>query len=63
MVRTYLYCIGYAKSISVKEVIESRLNKDQLLIFWRISEFLIFISGASGIFSGMYCVFKKFKLI
>jgi hypothetical protein len=50
-------------SISANEIIENKLNKDELLMFWRVSEFLIFISGASGIFSGMYCLFKKFKLI
>ncbi len=59
----FMFVLIIFVSISAKELIESRLNKDQLLIFWRISEFLIFISGASGIFSGMYCVFKKFKLI
>ena len=50
-------------NVALGDYVEDSLQKNQLPIYWRVIEFSLFISGASGILSGMYCVFKKFKII
>jgi hypothetical protein len=49
--------------VSLGGSVESSLQKNQLPTYWRVIELSLFISGASGILSGMYCLFKKIKLI